>query len=149
MEQPQYNLLHRQRVEVEYERLCEEIGLGLTIWSPLASGILTGKYNSGIPKDARVNLKGYEWLRDLVDSEEGRQKISKTIQLKQLADEIGASLAHLSIAWCLLNPHVSTVILGASSQAQLKENIAALEWVGKLDTEIINKIEDIMGNMSN
>ena len=146
MEQPQYNLYHRQRVEVEYGRLYSEIGLGLTIWSPLASGLLTGKYNNGIPEDARVNLKGYEWLKQMVESEEGRERIAKAQQLAALANELGMSLTHLSIAWCLLNPNVSTVILGAKNLEQLQENLAALDCVEKLDKGVVAKIETIVGN---
>jgi voltage-dependent potassium channel beta subunit len=138
MEQPQYNLLHRERVEVEYRRLYEDIGLGLTIWSPLASGLLTGKYLDGVPDGSRATLAGYEWIRDRVTDEETMPKVRA---LKAIADDLGCSLAQLSIAWCTLNPHVSTVITGASRVEQVRENLAALEVVGRLDDEVRARID--------
>jgi voltage-dependent potassium channel beta subunit len=148
MEQPQYNMFHRERVESEYIRLFREIGLGTTIWSPLASGLLTGKYNEGIPEDSRLNLEGYEWLRKTYESEEGRRNIDKVRQLTQIADDIGCSMAQLALAWCLKNPNVSTVITGASKAEQVKQNMGAMDVVDKLDAEIMNRIEKILDNQT-
>lgn len=141
MEQPEYNLLQRARVEVDYAPLYERYGLGLTIWSPLASGLLTGKYNDGIPADSRMNLPGYEWLKRRFESAEGKTKLAQIRRIGKIADEIGISTAHLSIAFCLKDPHVSTVILGASRVSQLKENLQAMEHVSKLTPEVMAKIE--------
>ena len=146
MEQPQYNLLHRDKVEAEFLPLYESYGMGTTIWSPLASGILTGKYNNGIPDDSRLALKGYEWLRDLWQTEEGKVKLEKAKQLNLLADELGISLTHLSLAWCLKNQNVSTVILGASKLSQLEDNLACLPVIDKLTPEVMAKIESIVDN---
>lgn len=151
MEQPQYNLFHRERVEAEYHNLYNPatVGLGTTIWSPLASGILTGKYRDGIPDDSRANLPGFEWLRNNFTSEEGKKKIEQARDLEKLAEELGTSVTKLAIAWCLKNPNVSTVILGASKESQLQENLAALEVLPLLTTEIIEKIESIVQNKPN
>ena len=146
MEQPQYNLLHRDKVEGEFLPLYERYGLGTTIWSPLASGVLTGKYNDGIPDQSRVALPGYEWLRDLWQTAEGEQKLHKVRQLTQLADELGISLAHLCLAWCLKNPNVSSVILGASRLAQLEDNLQALDVVKILTDDVMERIEKIVTN---
>ncbi len=146
MEQPQYNLLHRERVEAEYRPLYERYGLGTTIWSPLASGLLTGKYNDGIPENSRLQLSGYEWLRDQWTNEDGQQKLTKIRQLSGLADEIGISMTHLALAWCLKNPNVSTVILGASRLSQLEDNLKSIDAVNMLDTQILGKIDEILGN---
>ena len=146
MEQPEYNMFHRERVEREYQPLYKEIGLGTTIWSPLASGLLTGKYNQGIPQGTRVSLSGYGWLRDEFESEEGKQRIEKVKLLAPLAQELGCSLAQLGLAWCLKNPNVSTVITGASRAEQVKENMRALEVVEKLDNDVMERIEAILGN---
>jgi len=146
MEQPQYNLFERERVEREYARLYDSVGLGTTIWSPLASGILTGKYEKGIPKGSRMALPGYEWLKDRLDSAEGRDRIAKTRELAGVASDLGASVAQLAIAWCLVNPHVSTVILGATRTEQLRENLSALELVPKLDARVLERIEGIVEN---
>jgi voltage-dependent potassium channel beta subunit len=146
MEQPEYNMFHRDRVEREYQRLYTEIGLGSTIWSPLASGLLTGKYNQGIPQGTRVSLSGYGWLRDEFESEEGKRRIEKVKLLAPLAKELGCSLAQLGLAWCLKNPNVSTVITGASKAEQVKENMQALEVVEKLDDGVMERIEAILGN---
>lgn len=141
MEQPQYNLLERNKMENEYLLLFKEYGLGTTIWSPLASGLLSGKYTSGVTKDTRLELKGMEWLKDAVLNEE---KLKKAEKLQGLADELNIPLAKLSLAWCLKNPNVSTVILGASKTAQLKENLTTLEVLPLLTEEVLTKIEDIM-----
>ncbi len=146
MEQPEYNMFHRERVEREYQPLYKEIGLGTTIWSPLASGLLTGKYNQGIPQGTRVSLSGYGWLRDEFESEEGKQRIEKVKLLAPLAQELGCSLAQLGLAWCLKNPNVSTVITGASRAEQVKENMRALEVVEKLEDGVMERIEAILGN---
>lgn len=141
MEQPQYNLLERNKMENEYLLLFKEYGLGTTIWSPLASGLLSGKYTSGITKDTRLELKGMEWLKDAVLNEE---KLKKAEKLQGLADGLNIPLAKLSLAWCLKNPNVSTVILGASKTAQLKENLTTLEVLPLLTEEVLTSIEDIM-----
>lgn len=141
MEQPQYNLLERNKMENEYLLLFKEYGLGTTIWSPLASGLLSGKYTSGVTKDTRLELKGMEWLKDAVLNEE---KLKKAEKLQRLADQLNIPLAKLSLAWCLKNPNVSTVILGASKTAQLKENLTTLEVLPLLTEKVLADIEDIM-----
>lgn len=146
MEQPQYNLFTRQKVESDYLPLYDLLGLGTTIWSPLASGLLTGKYNDGIPQDSRLNLPGYEWLKEQWTSEEGKAKLDKIRQLARLADEIGISITHMALLWCLRTPHVSTVILGASKKSQLEDNLAALDHKDKLTPDALARIDDIMGN---
>ena len=143
MEQPQYNMLVREKFEVEYAKLFRDYGMGTTIWSPLASGILTGKYNDGFPEDTRLNLEGMEWLRDRVYQEEALGKIR---QLTALAGELGTSMAKLALAWCVKNPNVSTVILGASKLYQLEENLTALEVVPLLDGSVMERIEEILAN---
>ena len=140
MEQPQYNLLVRERVEREYARLYKDIGLGITTWSPLASGLLTGKYNDGIPADSRVMLKGYEWLKTSV-TDPKRIKIVK--DLVPVAAELGVSMAQMSLAWCLKNPNVSTVIMGASKAEQVVENLEAASVVPLLTDEVMKKIDSV------
>jgi voltage-dependent potassium channel beta subunit len=142
MEQPQYNLLVRKRVEDEYARLYQDIGLGLTIWSPLASGLLTGKYNDGIPADSRANLPGYEWLRGMIQRPE---RLAAVRALQPVADDLGCTLAQLAIAWCVKNPNVSTVITGASRVAQVHENLKALEVVPRLTPDVMARIDEIVG----
>jgi aryl-alcohol dehydrogenase-like predicted oxidoreductase len=122
------------------------MGLGTTIWSPLASGALTGKYNDGIPADSRMNLPGYEWLKKEWTSDEGEAKLETIRKLAGLAKEVGLPVHHLALLWCLNNPHVSTVILGASKTAQLEDNLSALKSKGKLTPDVIEQIETIMGN---
>ena len=146
MEQPQYNLFHRQKVEAEFRPLYERFGLGTTIWSPLASGLLTGKYNDGLPKDSRLNLPGYEWLKQRYQSEEGKAQIAKTRLLTALAQELGFTMGQLAIGWCLKNPNVSTVILGASKTQQLEENLATLPLIFRLTPDVLSRIEAIIGN---
>ncbi|MDF1594655.1 MAG: aldo/keto reductase [Acidimicrobiia bacterium] len=141
MEQPQYNLLHRKKVEKEYSRLYADLGLGTTIWSPLASGLLTGKYLDGIPEGSRGSLEGYEWLREFLTDE---ANLTKVRNLKTVADDLGCSLAQLSIAWCAKNPHVSTVITGASRAEQVHENMVALEVMDRLDDEVMERIDGIV-----
>ena len=148
MEQPQYNMFHRYRFELEYQRLyqVDTLGLGTTIWSPLASGLLTGKYNAGIPEDSRVNLPGYEWLKEMVNSESGQVRLKKVPQLAKVAEEIGTTMPKLALAWCLKNPNVSTVITGASRVSQVEENFGALEVVPLLTNEVMASIESILSN---
>ena len=146
MEQPQYNLFERQKVEADYAPIYDTYGLGTTIWSPLASGILTGKYNAAIPDDSRMTLPGYEWLRDMLHSDVGQQKLVKTRALADLAAKSGLPLAHMCLLWCLANPRVSTVILGASRSSQLTENLAALDHKAKLTPDVMAEIETIMAN---
>lgn len=138
MEQPQYNLLHRDRVEKEYALLYRDIGLGTTIWSPLASGMLTGKYQSGVPADSRGAVKGYEWLQASLTDEKRRATVTR---LAKIASDLGVPLAQMSLAWCLKNPHVSTVITGASRVSQVHENMKALDVVSQLTDEVMAAIE--------
>jgi voltage-dependent potassium channel beta subunit len=138
VEQPEYNLFRRRKVEVEFARLYEDIGLGLTTWSPLASGLLTGKYLDGVPEDSRAALPGYGWLRDQLTDPDRNAKVRK---LAAVADDLGCSLAQLSIAWCLRNPHVSSVITGASRVDQVHENLAALDLLDRMDDEVVARIE--------
>jgi len=146
MEQPQYNMFHRDRMEKEYLGLFKDVGLGTTIWSPLASGLLTGKYAQGIPKDSRLALETYAWLRSMVDSPEGKTRLDKVKRLEPIAKELGASMAQLALAWCLVNPNVSSVITGASRPEQVTENMKALDIVARLDERAIGRIEEILGN---
>jgi voltage-dependent potassium channel beta subunit len=141
MEQPQYNLLHRERVEEEYARLYRDIGLGTTIWSPLASGLLTGKYNDGIPANSRGTLRGYEWLAERLSDQ---PKIAKVKRLGPIAADLGCTLAQMSLAWCLKNPNVSTAITGASRPEQVRENMKALGVVPKLTPEVMSRIDQAL-----
>jgi aryl-alcohol dehydrogenase-like predicted oxidoreductase len=143
MEQPQYNMLHRERVEKEYLPLYREIGLGTTIWSPLASGLLSGKYAKGIPSGSRATLPGYEWLRKNTITP---QNIEKAKQLEPIARDLDCTLAQLAIAWCLKNSNVSTVITGASRPEQVSENMKALEVAPKLDPHVQKQVEAILVN---
>jgi voltage-dependent potassium channel beta subunit len=146
MEQPQYNLFHRDRFEFEYAPLYERIGLGTTIWSPLASGLLTGKYSDGIPKGSRSTLEGYEWLRSRLEGPEAEAQIEKVRQLSPIAEELGCTMAQLAIAWCLTNDDVSTVITGASRPEQVAENMKALEVAERLTPDVQESIEEILDN---
>jgi len=141
MEQPEYNLLHRERFEVEYARLFKDYGYGTTTWSPLASGLLTGKYNNGIPDGSRATLKNYDWLIEKVTNQDALAKVKK---LGKVADELGVSLAQMSIAWLLKNPNVSSVITGASRVEQVRENLKALDAVEKLTPDVMEKIEEAL-----
>jgi len=143
MEQPQYNMLHRDRVEKEYLPLYKEIGLGTTIWSPLASGLLTGKYNEGIPSGTRASLAGYEWLKQYIITPENIQKVK---ELQPTAKSLNCTLAQFALAWCLKNPNVSTVITGATRPEQVVENMKAEELVQKLDEGTMEKLDGILGN---
>lgn len=141
MEQPQYNLLERNKMENEFLMIFRTVGMGTTIWSPLASGLLSGKYNDGIPEGSRFGLSGFDWLKDrwVTDS-----LLNKVRQLTALSAELGISMAELSIAWCIRNPHVTTAILGATRKEQLLQNLKALEAVPKLDAAVLQRIEDIV-----
>ena len=142
MEQPQYNMLERTRFEKEYARIFKDYGYGATTWSPLASGLLTGKYDQGIPEGSRGALKGYDWLHGHLTDEE---KLAKVRALGPIAEGIGASLSQLALAWCLKNPNVSTVITGASRVEQVHENMKAVEFVDKLTPEVMAQIEAALG----
>ena len=142
VEQPEYNLFNRQRVEVEYARLYEDLGLGLTTWSPLASGLLTGKYRSGAPEHSRATLSNYAFLKDRLLDE---NKNAIVARLAAVAAELDCSLAQLSLAWCASNPHVSTVITGASRPEQVVENMKAMDVVAKIDGDVRARIDAIVG----
>jgi len=144
MEQPQYNMFERTKMEKDYLLLFRDFGLGTTIWSPLASGLLSGKYNEGIPQDNRLHIEGMEWLKERALGEQS--KLDKTIELTKLAHVLGTSVTKLSIAWTIKNPHVSTAILGASKKEQLLENLKALEVVPLLTQDVMDKIETILNN---
>ena len=141
MEQPQYNLFERSKVDAEYLEIYKNVGLGTTIWSPLAAGLLTGKYNDGIPEGSRFQMEGFEWLRDRWLMQE---KINKVQQLGAIAKALKVSTASLSIAWCIKNPNVTTAILGATSKAQLLDNLTALDTAALLTPEIMEQIEGIV-----
>ncbi len=146
MEQPQYNMFHRDRVESEYAALYDDPGIGTTIWSPLASGLLTGKYDDGMPPNTRASLPGMEWLREELVGPAAKPKIEKVKRLKRVADEIGCTRAQLAIAWCLRNPHVSSAITGATRAEHVHENLGALEVVPQLTSDVVAAIEEILGN---
>ncbi len=146
MEQPEYNMFHRERVEKEYAPLYEEFGLGTTVWSPLASGFLTGKYNAGIPAGTRLSLKGYGWLRKRYEGPGAEEMIVKVKKLSRLASDLGVTLPQLAIAWCLKNPVVSTVITGASRPQQVVENMKSLDAVKSLIPDVTARIEKILEN---
>jgi voltage-dependent potassium channel beta subunit len=142
MEQPEYNLFNRHKLENEYLQIFKTTGLGTTIWSPLASGLLTGKYNNGAPQDARMNMPGFEWLKEKNVQD---WKLEKVGQLQTIANELGISLAVLSIAWCIKNPNVTTAILGATRKEQLTENLKAIDALPLLTEEIMQRIDDTIG----
>ncbi|KAF9130040.1 hypothetical protein BGW39_003528 [Mortierella sp. 14UC] len=149
MEQPQYNMFHRDRVEKEYLPLYKNFGMGATIWSPLASGLLSGKYNDGIPPDSRLAIEDnavMKRLRESLESDDGRVKISKVAQLGHLAQQLGCTTAQLSLAWCLKNPNLSSVITGASRPSQIEENVKALQVVPLLTEEVMEAIEAVLMN---
>ena len=143
VEQPQYNMFYRDRMEKEYLRLFETVGLGTSIWSPLASGVLSGKYNEGMPGGTRLGMEGLDWLKEAALTEE---RIEKTRKLSALASRLEMSMPRLAIAWCLKNPNVSTVILGASKTAHLLENLKALEDQEKLNEDVMTEIDSILEN---
>ncbi|TCZ67898.1 potassium channel beta subunit family protein [Flaviaesturariibacter aridisoli] len=142
VEQPQYNLLEREKVEREFRDIFRTVGMGTTIWSPLASGLLTGKYNDGIPEGSRLSLEGFDWLRDKLMATE---KFSKVKALGTIAGELGVQQSTLSIAWTLANPNVTTAILGATRREQLEENLKALDVLPLLTPEVLKRIDDTMG----
>ena len=146
MEQPQYNLFHRENVEHALTPLYHKIGLGMTTWSPLASGLLTGKYNAGDPGDTRTSLRGYGWLQRQFESDETQQQLVKVKQLGKVADDLATTLPQLALAWCLKNPNISSVITGASKPEQIRENMKAAEFVDKLDDGVMQRIEMILEN---
>lgn len=146
VEQPEYNLFKRDKMEVDYYTIFKNIGMGATIWSPLASGLLTGKYNDGIPEGSRLGLEGFDWLKDRVMTDE---KIARVRDLGAVAKDLGTSLATLSIAWCIRNPNVTSAILGATKEEQLLENLEALEVVPKLTDEVMERIDQVMGTKPN
>jgi voltage-dependent potassium channel beta subunit len=146
MEQPEYNMLNRDKVEKDFAPLYEEMGLGTTIFSPLAGGILTGKYAKGLPKDSRVHQDDLDWFRKSIESPKGQEKIRKVKNLEPLAKELGCTMAQLALAWCLKNPNVSTVITGASKVEQVESNMKAMDVVEKIDSAMMARIEDILDN---
>ncbi|KAJ3096935.1 hypothetical protein HDU96_000593 [Phlyctochytrium bullatum] len=149
MEQPQYNMFHRERFEVEYKPLYDKFGLGTTIWSPLASGVLTGKYNDQIPEGSRLSMTSNAIMMRIragLESEEGKAKILKVKALTPIAEKLGCTLAQLALAWCVKNPNVSTVITGATKVSQVEENVKALEVVPKLTEEVMKEIEEVLKN---
>ena len=141
VEQPQYHLLERNKMENEYLMIFKTVGLGTTIWSPLASGLLTGKYNNGVPEGSRMAIAGFDWLADKTLTEE---KLNKVKKLKAVADKLGTSLAVLGVSWCIKNSNVTTAILGATKKEQLTENLKALDFYPKLSEELMNEIENII-----
>jgi aryl-alcohol dehydrogenase-like predicted oxidoreductase len=145
MEQPQYNLLDRQRFEVEYNPIFEKYNMGTTTWSPLASGALTGKYLDGVPDGSRASLKGYEWLRKhMIDSDRGQERMQKVSAYIDIAKEYNLDPTKLAIAWCLLNKNVSTVILGASNENQLENNLSSIEYLEKLENQdLVNSLNSL------
>lgn len=146
MEQPQYNMFAREKFEKEYAILYRELGYGTTIFSPLASGLLSGKYNDGIPEGSRATLSGYEWLRDAVLAPE---RIEKVKRLVPISKDLGCTMSQMALAWCLKNPNVSTVITGASRPEQVEENMKALDIVALLTPEVMDRIEGILDNNPN
>lgn len=141
MEQPQYNLFERYKVEKDFLPIYDFVGLGTTIWSPLASGLLTGKYNNGIPENSRLALPEMSWLKERIMADD---KLEKVKQLSELAKELQVSMSSLAIAWCIKNPHVTTAILGATKKEQLMDNLKAIDVMQKLSPDILEKIESIM-----
>ncbi|KAF9182007.1 hypothetical protein BGZ51_005011 [Haplosporangium sp. Z 767] len=149
MEQPQYNMFHRERVEKEYLPLYKTYGMGATVWSPLASGLLTGKYNTGVPLDSRLAIADdpvMRRLRNSLESEDGQDKIAKVIKLQELARQLGCTAAQLALAWCLKNSNLSSVITGASRPSQIEENVKSLQVVPLLKEDVMQAIEDVLLN---
>ena len=144
MEQPEYNIFNRSKMESEYIDLFANRGLGTTIWSPLASGILTGKYKNGIPDGTRMNLNGYEFLKERLNSEKGKHMITTTNQLEKIADSVGIPLVNLALGWCLQNKNVSTVILGASNADQLRKNLKTIDYLNQFDDSLMQQIKKVI-----
>jgi aryl-alcohol dehydrogenase-like predicted oxidoreductase len=144
MEQPQYNMFHREKVEVEFSQIYKTVGLGTTIWSPLASGVLTNKYIDGAnTSDTRLGMEGLEWLKERSLTEE---KLNVVRGLSKVADDLGTSVAKLAVAWCLSNPDVSTVILGASKLPHLQETLTSIDLLDQMTPDVIAAIEAVLGN---
>lgn len=143
MEQPQYNMLERFKMEKDYQHIFNTVGMGTTIWSPLASGLLTGKYNNGVPEGSRLSLHNYQWLKDAVLEQE---RVAKVVKLGELAQQLGVSLSAMAIAWTVKNKNVTTTILGATKEQQLTENLKALEVLPLLNEEVMEQIDMILGN---
>lgn len=146
MEQPEYSMLKRDKLEQEYLSLFDEIGLGTTIWGPLKSGFLTGKYINGIPDGSRLSLEGFGWLKEILLSEEGMRNMEKIKKLTVIAEEVGITMGSLAIAWVLKNPNVSTAMVGGSTTQQVKENLKVIDYVGLLSDEVMERIETILDN---
>ena len=146
MEQPEYNMFHRERVEREYAQLYRSVGMGTTIWSPLASGLLTGKYNAGMPTDTRASLAGYEWLRKRMESKEAQLKLQAVPALQAVAADLKCTLAQLALAWCAANSNVSTVITGASRASQVVENMKAMDVLPLMTAAVLDRIDAILAN---
>ena len=144
MEQPQYHMFEREKIEREFAPLYEKVGLGTTVWSPLASGLLTGKYNDGDPGDTRISMPTYSWLREQFETDEARRRLENVKQLARVASDLGVTLPKLALAWCLKNPNVSTVITGASKPEQVRENMKAGDVVRQLDDGVMQRIEAIL-----
>lgn len=144
MEQPEYHMFERSKVEQEYLELYREISLGTTTWSPLASGLLSGKYNAGIPEGSRLSLKTYQGLKEQILNEEGLRRIEKVKQLVPIAHDLGLTMAQMALAWCLQNPHVSSVITGASRPEQVLENAKAVAMRSRLNPEVMRRIDEIL-----
>ncbi|MBN3278274.1 KCAB2 protein, partial [Polyodon spathula] len=145
-EQAEYHMFQREKVEVQLPELFHKIGVGAMTWSPLACGIISGKYDSGVPPYSRASLKGYQWLKDKILSEEGRRQQAKLKELQAIAERLGCTLPQLAIAWCLRNEGVSSVLLGASNTEQLIENIGAIQVLPKLSSSIVHEVDSILGN---
>ena len=143
VEQPQYNLFEREKLEKDFLDVFKNVGLGTTIWSPLATGLLTGKYNNGVPSDSRLGIEGFDWLKERWITED---KVAKVVKLGALANELEVTLPQLSIAWCISNKNVTTAILGATKKEQLLDNLKSLEVLEKITPEVKEKIDEIMGN---
>uniref|UniRef100_A0A8D0AC64 Potassium voltage-gated channel subfamily A regulatory beta subunit 2 n=1 Tax=Sander lucioperca TaxID=283035 RepID=A0A8D0AC64_SANLU len=145
-EQAEYHMFQREKVEVQLPELFHKIGIGAMTWSPLACGIISGKYNSGIPSFSRASLKGYQWMKDKILSEEGSRQQVKLKELKAIAEHLGCTLPQLAIAWCLRNEGVNSVLLGASRTDQLMENIRAIQVLPKLSLSIVSEVDNLLGN---
>ncbi|MEP6988998.1 MAG: aldo/keto reductase, partial [Chloroflexota bacterium] len=148
VEQPVYNMLDRDFVEGSLEESVGRHGMGFVVFSPLAEGTLTGKYNDGIPGDSRVNLPGYEWLKEILLGESGQARLEAVRQLGKVADDLGTSMSRMALAWCLKNPHVSTVITGASKVEQVTENMEAIKIVPQLTDDVMKKIDEITAGLA-
>uniref|UniRef100_A0A669BQB9 Voltage-gated potassium channel subunit beta-1 n=1 Tax=Oreochromis niloticus TaxID=8128 RepID=A0A669BQB9_ORENI len=145
-EQAEYHFFQREKVETQLPELYHKIGVGVVSWSPLACGIITGKYENGIPESSRASMKPYQWLREKIVSEEGRKQQAKLKELAHIAEKLGCTLPQLAIAWCLRNEGVSSVLLGSSSPSQLTENLGAIQVIPKMTAGIASEVDHILGN---